>query len=73
MQTENCRLQTFLIVTFLTFGSTDPFYCNAVYLMILQVVMVLLVNAVKFIPGAVLLIIKVNLCFPVTVDTPAHA
>ena len=72
LQTANCRLQTVLIVTFLTLRSSDLFNSYAVQFMIFDIGVEFLVNAVKFIPGAVVFIKEVNLGLAVTVDTPSH-
>jgi len=60
-------------VTFLTLGSADLFHGNTVHLVILNIVVEFLVNAVKFITACIVLIIEINLGFAVTVDAPAHA
>ena len=59
-------------MAFLALNPTDILHRYAVHLTSLDIVMELLVNAVEFVAGAVI-VVKVNLCFAVTVDTPAHA
>ena len=49
-----------LIVAFLALCSADIFYSYAVHFTALEVFVELFVNAVKFITGAVALIIKIN-------------
>ena len=61
-----------LVVALLTFDTTDILHCHAVHLTALDIIMELLVNAVKFIPGTVA-VIEINFCLAVTVHAPTHA
>lgn len=61
-----------LIVTFLTFQTTDIAYSHTIHFVVLYIVMKLLVNAVEFVTSAVA-VVEINFCFSVTVYTPAHA
>jgi hypothetical protein len=56
-----------LIVTFLTFSTTDLFNGHTIHFAVLDIVVEFLVHAVKAI------VLKLHVCFTVTVDTPAHA
>ena len=60
-----------LVVTFLTFCTADMLHCYAIHFMIFQIFMEFFVDAIEFISGAIA--VEVNLCFPVAIDTPAHA
>ena len=60
-----------LVVTFLTFRTADVLYRYAVHFTIFYIRMEFFVNAVEFISCTVA--VKINLGFPVTIDTPAHA
>ena len=60
-------LRLSLIVTFLTFGSTNLFHSYTIQLLIFQIFVEFFVNAVEFVIG------KLHFGFPVTVYTPAHA
>ena len=67
-----CAFADELIVTFLAFKAAYVFYGHTIHFASLHIVMELLVNAVKFISGAVSGI-KVHLGLAVTVNTPTHA
>jgi len=65
-----CKL--ILIVTFLAFQATDIFYGYAVHFTGFNIVVEFLVNAVKLVARAVV-IVELHFRFTVTVDAPAHA
>ena len=60
-------------MTFLAFCSANLFNCYAIEFVILDIIVELFVNAVEFVTRAFFRIVKINLCFPVAVDAPAHA
>jgi hypothetical protein len=55
------------IVTFLTLCAANLFHCYTIHLAVLYVVVKLLIHAVEPI------VLKLNIGFSVTVNTPAHA
>src|ERR1035437_2357669 len=61
-----------LIVAFLTLSSTDLLYCYAIIFFIFYIIMKFFIDAIKFI-SMPFIIIKLNLCFPVAINTPTHA
>ena len=61
-----------LVVTFLTFQTTNIFYSNAIHFTGPEIVMELFVNAVELITSAVA-VIESDFGFAVAVDTPTHA
>ena len=61
-----------LIVTLLTFQTTDVFYRQAVHFAGFEIVVELLVYAIEFVSRAVA-VVEGNLGLAVAVDAPAHA
>ena len=59
-------------MTFLTFRSTNFFNRYAIHFAGFNIIVKLLVNAVKLIAFAGCFIIEINLAFAVTVNTPSH-
>src|SRR5258705_9033714 len=59
-------------MTLLAFGSTNFFNRNAIVFMILYIVVKFFVNIIKFVAMA-LVIIKLNVCCTMAIDTPSHA
>ena len=58
-------------MTFLAFKAANVFDCHAVHFAGLYIVMEFFIDTIKLISMA-LIIIKLNFCFPMTINTPAH-
>ena len=61
-----------LVVTFLTFQTTDVFHAYTIHFTRLQIIMEFFINAVELVSSAVA-VVEGDFGFAVTVDTPAHA
>jgi hypothetical protein len=59
-------------VTLLALQSSNIFDCYAIHFTSFDIVVKLLVDAVKLVSGT-FCIVEIDFRFPVTVDTPAHA
>ena len=59
-------------MTSLALDSPDIYNSYTVHLMILDIIVKFLVNAVKFIAGAII-IVEIHFCFAMAIDAPTHA
>src|SRR5687767_8633202 len=58
-------------MTSLTFGSTNHLHRHAIVFFIPDIIMKFFINTIELISLSII-IIELNICLPMTIDTPAH-